>query len=101
MIGRAAYHDPWTILSGVDERIFGAAPRGTTPRDVIAAMVEYTARTGAPVKTVGRHMLGLFAGQPGAKIWRRYLAEHMHLADAGPHTLFDAADAMTRRPVLA
>lgn len=101
MIGRAAYQDPWTLLSTVDERVFGAAPRETTAQEVVAAMAEYAGRSEAPVKSIGRHMLGLFAGQPGAKIWRRYLSEHMYLPEAGPHTLLDAMHAMERRPAHA
>ena len=64
-------------------------------------MAEYAGRVEAPVKSIGRHMLGLLAGQPGAKIWRRYLSEHMFLPDAGPHTLIDAMRAMDRIPAHA
>lgn len=101
MIGRAAYHEPWAMLSDVDERIFGAAPRQTDARAIVEAMAEYAGRSEAPVKSIARHMLGLFMGQPGAKIWRRYLSEHMYLPDAGPHTLLDAMRAMERRPAYA
>ena len=101
MIGRAAYHEPWATLSGADERLFGDAPRAGGEADVIEAMIEYTASRGAPVKTVGRHMLGLFNGKPGAKAWRRYLSEHMHLPDAGPHTLREAYQQMARHPAYA
>ena len=101
MIGRAAYQNPWDMLSGVDERVFGAAPRDTDARAVVAAMAEYAGRVDAPVKSIGRHMLGLFTGKPGAKIWRRYLSEHMYLPDAGPHTLLDAMQAMEHRPAYA
>lgn len=102
MVGRAAYQEPWAMLAGVDERLFGAAPRVLDAREIVAAMADYAGRSEAPVKAIGRHMLGLFAGQPGAKIWRRHLSEHMHLPEAGPHTLLDAMGAMeaaTRRPV--
>ncbi len=101
MIGRAAYHEPWATLSQVDERLFGDAPRADGEAGVIEAMIEYTASRGAPVKTVGRHMLGLFNGKPGAKAWRRYLSEHMHLPDAGPHTLRDAYQQIARHPAYA
>lgn len=92
MIGRAAYHDPWSILADADERVFGATPRGTTVFEVVEAMSEYAARSDAPVKAIGRHMLGLFSGRPGAKMWRRYLSENMHLPEAGPHTLLEALE---------
>jgi tRNA-dihydrouridine synthase A len=35
-------------------------------------------------------MLGLFAGQPGARAWRRYLSENAHLAGAGIEVLHAA-----------
>ncbi len=101
MLGRAAYQSPGAVLSRVDERVFGDAPRPVDARAVVETMTAYTACAGVPVKSVGRHMLGLFAGQPGAKVWRRYLSEHMHLPDAGPHTLIEAFDAMARRPAHA
>ncbi len=101
MIGRAAYQEPWAMLSDVDERVFGAAPRAMTAREIVEVMAEYAGQVQAPVKCIGRHMLGLFAGQPGAKIWRRYLSEHMYLPDAGPHTLIEAMRAMDRVPVYA
>ncbi len=101
MLGRAAYHDPVRVLAGVDERVFGAPPRAVDARAVIENMAEYAARSDAPVKAIGRHMLGMFGGQPGAKIWRRTLSETMHLPEAGPHTLIEAFDAMSRRPVHA
>jgi len=101
MIGRTAYQEPWAMLSGVDERIFGTAPRTTTQREIVEAMADYAAQSDAPVRTVGRHMLGMFAGQPGAKVWRRYLSETMHLPEAGPQTLLDAMEAMQRRPAHA
>ena len=35
-------------------------------------------------------MLGLFAGQPGARAWRRYLSEHAHCDGAGVEVLEQA-----------
>ncbi len=100
MIGRAAYHDPVRMLGQVDQRVFGAPARNINARDIIEAMVEYAARSDAPVKAIGRHMLGMFGGQHGAKIWRRTLSETMHLPEAGPHTLINAYEAMNRRAVV-
>jgi tRNA-dihydrouridine synthase A len=39
-------------------------------------------------------MLGLFAGQPGARAWRRYISEHAHGDSAGPEVLINALNAM-------
>jgi tRNA-dihydrouridine synthase A len=41
-----------------------------------------------------RHMLGLFAGQPGARAWRRYVSEHAHRDGAGSEVLVNALNAM-------
>jgi len=34
-----------------------------------------------PLHSITRHMLGLYAGQRGAKHWRRQLGEHARLAN--------------------
>lgn len=78
MIGRAAYHHPAAILAGADRRIFGAGGPDADPvsaalamRPVIAEHLQQGGRLGG----VTRHMLGLFAGQSGARAWRRTLTE--------------------------
>ena len=80
MIGRAAYRTPY-VLTEVAQRIFGRIP----PRrgDVALAMAEYAetaTKTGVPFHSITRHMLGLYAGQPGAKYWRRQLGENARKA---------------------
>ena len=39
---------------------------------------------GGRLHAVTRHMLGLFAGRPGARVWRRTLSEAAHRDGAGP-----------------
>lgn len=78
MIGRAAYHAPFDILADADRRIYGAAPSGLTPTEAARAMLPVIAAhlaRGGRLIGVTRHMLGLFAGQPGARAWRRALSE--------------------------
>ncbi len=98
MIGRAAYHAPLRILGAADRRLFGDASAGDADpvgvgramRPVIAG---HLARGGRLVG-VTRHMLGLFAGQPGARAWRRALSE----APNGGLDAYDAAlGQMTER----
>jgi tRNA-dihydrouridine synthase A len=93
MLGRAAYQTPWT-LAEVDRLVFGEE-RATPDRwDVAEAMVEYAARRGAegvPLKSITRHMMGLFHGLPGARSWRRMLGEQARAADARPDLIRDAA----------
>jgi tRNA-dihydrouridine synthase A len=80
MIGRAAYHQPAEILGAADRRLFGARGPDADPFEVARGMrpviAAHLAR-GGKLLGVTRHMLGLFAGQPGARLWRRALSE-MH-----------------------
>ncbi|MEN8892784.1 tRNA dihydrouridine(20/20a) synthase DusA [Planktotalea arctica] len=104
MIGRAAYHQPGDILMDADRVIFGEAALDRTREDVVRAMLSYIEQHidgGGKLGQVTRHMLGLFAGQPGARHWKRHLSENAHKSDAGAHTVLDAIDKMhAARPVL-
>jgi len=94
MLGRAAYQTPW-VLADVDRRLFGAPASDLDRHAVVEAMADYAARMrrdhGTPVKSIARHMLGLFQGLPGARAWRRHLAETMPDPEAGPEILIEAA----------
>jgi tRNA-dihydrouridine synthase A len=87
MIGRAAYHQPAEILIGADARIFGDKSAATTPEAVARDMLPYMEAhlaSGGRLHEITRHMLGLFAGRPGARIWRRVLSEGATRPGAGP-----------------
>ncbi|WP_246032882.1 tRNA dihydrouridine(20/20a) synthase DusA [Falsirhodobacter xinxiangensis] len=76
MVGRAAYQDPASVLIGADA-LWGEdfAP---TPFEVVEAMRPYIAdhlASGGKLNQITRHMLGLFAGRPAARTWRRLLSE--------------------------
>jgi tRNA-dihydrouridine synthase A len=91
MLGRAAYHDPASVLIGADGLWGdGFAPE---PVQVVDAMRPYISRHlegGGRLHQVTRHMLGLFAGQPGARGWRRVLSERASRDGAGLDVLDDA-----------
>ncbi len=76
MLGRAAYHTP-AMLAEVDARFFGGATR-----DIDEAVQDYIAyvarklREGVPLNAMTKHMLGLFNGKPGARLFRRHLSEN-------------------------
>ncbi len=98
MIGRAAYHDPAAILIDADRRLFGAAAPPIDAHDVARAMVPYAARhlaEGGRLAAVTRPMLGLFAGRPGARHWRRILSEGAAAPGAGPGLIHEALAAVT------
>jgi tRNA-dihydrouridine synthase A len=88
MIGRAAYHDPASVLIGADA-LWGDA-FAPDPLAVIDAMRPYISdhlATGGRLHQITRHMLGLFTGRPGARGWRRVLSEGAPRDGAGLHTL--------------
>ncbi len=92
MIGRAAYHTPWS-LADADTRLFGDARPCPTRRDAALAMQPYIERetaAGVPLHRILRHMTGLFHGVPGGRAWRRYLAQNAHKPGAGPEVLLAA-----------
>ncbi len=94
MIGRAAYHDPY-ILAEADQRIFGDPLPVLTREEVVAALMPYAeklASEGVAIKHLTRHILGLFNGERGARIWRRYLSENAHLPGAGPEVISAALE---------
>ena len=97
MLGRAAYHRPADILCAADRRVYGAAT-DTTPEAAVEAMLPYIEEhlaAGGRLHQVTRHMLGLFAGRPGARHWRRRLSEGAARSNAGPELIQEALAAVT------
>ena len=97
MVGRAAYHRPWDLLSGADALQGGEGARA--PEAVVESLRPAIAAhlaAGGRLHAWTRHMLGLFHGRPGARLWRRMLSENAHRPEAGLEVL-DAALAAQER----
>ena len=93
MLGRAAYSDPW-LLADVDRRLFGAENPVETRYEAVEALLPYAEQLtakGIRLHALARHIHGLFQGCPGARAFRRHLAENAHLPGAGPEVLAAAA----------
>lgn len=93
MLGRAAYQTPW-VLAEVDSRVFGGTCDMPDRWAVVDAMVDYAGRRmaeGVPLKSITRHMMGLFHGMPGARSWRRVLAEQARVPGQTPELIRQAA----------
>jgi len=76
MIGRSAYQQPSEILSNVDKIIFQNDTFIST-FDIADEMRDYLqdhCENGGSPHQVTRHMMGLFHGFPGAKVWRQHLS---------------------------
>ena len=77
MIGRAAYDRPGDILLNADWRLRGIRTQ-CSREDIVEKMIPYIERqmaAGIEPHCITRHMLGLFSGRPGARLWRRKLSE--------------------------
>ena len=96
MIGRAAYQTPW-MLSRVDSQVFGEPDPVSDPVEAVMAYRPYVDRQlGAGVKlhAITRHMLGLFAGRPGARKWRQILSADANKPGADWRVVERALDAV-------
>lgn len=97
MIGRAAYEDTW-VFAHVDRLIFGEpTDRFADRRAAVEALLPYIERErsrGTRLHHVARHLLALFQGLPGTKVWKRVLSEEGMSPTAGPEVLLRALDAM-------
>ena len=82
MLGRAAYHDPWVM-----------ADPGKSRPDVVRAMKKY-AENQASLRSVARHMLGLYHGHRRARLWRRMLSDSARLSQNDPALLLEAMEAV-------
>ncbi|AWL12503.1 tRNA-dihydrouridine(20/20a) synthase [Saliniradius amylolyticus] len=100
MIGREAYANPF-LFSQVDERFF-QQPARVLDREAMARRmipyIEHQITQGAKPWHIARHMLGLFQGQPGGRIWRRYLSENGTRADSGQLIEAALAARQERKP---
>jgi tRNA-dihydrouridine synthase A len=98
MIGRAAYHAPADILGPANAEIFGESTPARSAEAAVRDMLPYIEAhlaAGGKLHQVTRHMLGLFAGRPGARAWKRTLSEGSHRHGAGPALVEHALSHVT------
>jgi tRNA-dihydrouridine synthase A len=99
MLGRAAYQEPWRLLA-VDAELFGETPPQATMKDAFEAMLPYIERelaSGTRLHAITRHFVGAFHAVPGARAFRRHLAEQGVRAGAGVDVLRDAVAKVAER----
>jgi tRNA-dihydrouridine synthase A len=103
MLGRAAYQTP-ALLMEIDPRLFNAPAPSRTREEAVRAYLHYIqARLaeGVHLHAMTRHMLGLFHGQPGGRLWRRVLSERAPRAGAGIEVVREALEEVTRPAAVA
>ena len=72
MIGRSAYHDP--LLIGRLDRKLNGSDEPLRISEVVERYAGYMRRevaAGTPLRSMSRHLVGLYAYRPGARQWRR------------------------------
>lgn len=85
MLGRVAYHNPY-VLAEIDRRYYTSENNVKTREQIVSDMLPYIAKelsNGTKLNHITRHMMGLFHGQPGGRLWRRYLSENATKPSAG------------------
>jgi tRNA-dihydrouridine synthase A len=101
MLGRAAYQEPWRLLS-VDPEMYGEPAPHATMHEAIEALMPYIERelaAGTRLHSITRHLVGAFHGVPGARAFRRYLAEVCTRPEAGTEALRGALRTVEERSV--
>lgn len=85
MIGREAYQNPEVLLE-VDPLLFDEAAPVDDAFAMLEALEPHIAahlETGGRLHAFTRHLVGLFPGRRGARLFRRHLAEHCVGSEAG------------------
>jgi tRNA-dihydrouridine synthase A len=100
MLGREAYHRPMLLAELSAAHAAGSPTRAA----MLERMTRYARRElarGERLSWIARHMLGLYAGMPGAKEFRRRLSEGARAPDASADLLLEAGEASERMSATA
>lgn len=97
MVGREAYQHPMFLQKW--DQVFFENESGITIEDLIQALYEYTKQEldnypQLKLRNIVRHYLGLFHGQPRAKIWRQMLSNSDLLSSNRPELILEAYEAI-------
>jgi tRNA-dihydrouridine synthase A len=99
MMGREPYHNPW-ILAEVDARYYGDDHPVQSRIEVmqnLRGFIEAELATGTPLRSIVRHVLGLYQGQNGARRWRQMLSDAALLKNADFRLVEKALETVNRR----
>ena len=100
MLGRVAYHDAY-ILANLEAALFSGGT-ALSRREIVGAMQAYAddqIAKGTPLRSIARHMLGLFHGRPRARLWRQMLSDPAELARNDPALFGEALRAVETEAV--
>jgi tRNA-dihydrouridine synthase A len=101
MLGREVYQNPY-LLAEVDNVLFGDNSPILSREDVVNALLPYiSSQLQHPemrLNSISRHILGLFHGEYGARLWRRFLSENACKSNANERILLSAL-ALTQKEI--
>lgn len=103
MIGREAYSNPY-FLAELHQQFFSPETDPLSRERVIEKLIPYIQtqlQNKVRLSNITRHILGLFHGQKGARSWRRYLSENVHLLGAGTEVVLAAMNVALEKAVIA
>jgi tRNA-dihydrouridine synthase A len=92
MVGREAYQNPY-ILSAIDRLYYGKEQKPLSRFDVLDEYSNYIQQQlaqGVALQHMTRHILGLFKGEIGGKVFRRFLSENTHNKNSGSEIILNA-----------
>ncbi len=101
MLGRAAYKTPY-LLSNVDAEFYGETQAPLSREEIVHQLVPYAHKlvaNGTRLHALTRHVMGLFQGQAGGRIWRRHLSENAPQRGEDPSVLTEALDLVLEQQV--
>lgn len=93
MIGREAYKNPWSLRRFEKACGNDIEPGLPDRKAVLKSYADYCTRqmeAGVPLHAMTRHILGLFNGMSGARLYRRTLSEDVRIT-SDVHGLFERA----------
>ncbi len=97
MLGREAYNNPG-LLGTLQETFLADGDWVAPSREAVLReflpYVRARLAEGCRLHHMTRHILGLYSGQPGARRWRRFIAERSHEPGVGCDVLTDSLDLM-------
>ena len=96
MIGRSVYHSPY-FLAEIEREIFNN-DNISSRKEIIENLIPYVKseiKKGTRLNQIMRHTIGLFHGQTGANLWKRYLSENMCVRNADVQKINHIMDKIT------
>ena len=76
MLGRSIYHNPF-LLEQIESEIFKSNERSLNRELILSKYMSYISaqlQQGVPIRSMTRHILGLYHGEANAKLFRRLLS---------------------------